>query len=186
MVVLDVTEPAFGPLLRGLREAAGMSQRELAGKIFRHNSRISRLQSGEIAGPEAIMHRLGTPGEEGAVQERVRNIVRMCYRLPLGIHLIASRFRDNATLTLEDIEAALRDKDTRLGEIDNGERSLAAVFATSHAMLPEQERTALAALSVHPGVWINRYSAAVLLETGPREAESVVQSMLIDGLVWVS
>lgn len=48
MVVLDVTEPTFGSLLRELRKAAGMSQRELARRIFRDHSRISRLESGDI------------------------------------------------------------------------------------------------------------------------------------------
>ncbi|MDQ3150177.1 MAG: helix-turn-helix domain-containing protein [Actinomycetota bacterium] len=132
---------------------------------------------GLIAGPGAILHRRGAPSDE-TVRQRIRNIVRMCYRLPLGIHLIATRFRDNATLTLHDIETTLSPKDKRLGEIGNGEQNLAEVLAAGHTMLPEQERIALAALSVHPGVRINRYSAAVLLETGPREAEGILNSLL--------
>ncbi|WP_165960196.1 helix-turn-helix domain-containing protein [Actinocrispum wychmicini] len=131
-----------------------------------------------IAGPRAN----GAPGD-GTLRPQIRNIVRMCYRLPLGIHLIATRFRDNTTFTLDDIESALTSKDTRLDEIGNGEQSLAEVLAASHALLPERERSALAGLSVHPGVRINRYSAAVLLETSPREADGVLNSLLRSSMV---
>lgn len=129
------------------------------------------------AGPAAI-RRSREGSDDEATRQHIRTIVKLCYRLPLGVHLIATRVRDNATSDLGDLEDALTSRETRLGEIENGERSLEQVIAASLAMLPDPQRQALAALSVHPGVRINRHSASVLLATSSREAEKVLNGLL--------
>jgi len=52
MVVRDVTQPTFGRRLKELREAAGMTQEQLGGMIYKNKSQISRLEN-EQARPSA-------------------------------------------------------------------------------------------------------------------------------------
>lgn len=153
-------------------------------------SRIDLRELSEADGEELFRR-----GAQDAIHERggttdleetsacIRRIVQMCYRFPFAIRIMASRFRDNKTLMLADVEQVLGDQDTRLSEMSDGERSMMGVLDASYALLNDTQRQALMALSVHPGVRIDRLSCGALLDDEPRRAEGVLDGLLRTYLV---
>lgn len=155
--------------LTALDDACRIELRELSEA---DGERLFRLSSGV-----AIPHR-ADPVEDRVAGEHIRRIVRSCYRFPFAIKIMAGRFRDNETLTLADVERVLSDERTKLDEMSDGDRSMVNVLRANHTLLGEPQRNALAALSLHPGVRLDRHSCAALLHVAPREAEKALDGLL--------
>ncbi|MEV4312876.1 glycosyltransferase [Actinocrispum sp. NPDC049592] len=113
----------------------------------------------------------------------VDKIVQICCGLPLAICIVASRFRDNPVRRLEDVAARLADHSAWPNELDDGIRSVMAVFATSCATLSDTQRAMLALLVLHPGPRVDAYAAAALAGTNPALAESVLDELIRTGML---
>ncbi|MDQ1304945.1 MAG: hypothetical protein QG671_773 [Actinomycetota bacterium] len=123
-----------------------------------------------IVGP-----RLGFDPKSASALER---IVIHCGRLPLAIRIAAARHRSDPVGTITDLCARLDDEHSRLSELDDGDRSVAASLAVSHAHLPPEEQRMFALLGVHPDAQITTHVATALAEVPFPRARK-----LLDGLV---
>ncbi|WP_020667456.1 ATP-binding protein [Amycolatopsis nigrescens] len=92
----------------------------------------------------------------------VSGIVNRCGRLPLALRIAAARLRANPSWTLAELDQRLDDESARLGELDDGERSITATFQLSYRELPAQQQRLFGLLALHPGADLEIYSAAAL------------------------
>lgn len=114
---------------------------------------------------------------------QIAEITRLCYELPLAVCIVASRFRDNPVRRLEDVVARLTDQSARLRELDDGERSVTAVFAASCATLSESHQAMLSLLALHPGPRVDAYAAGALAGISPALAEDVLDDLIRSGML---
>jgi tetratricopeptide (TPR) repeat protein len=113
----------------------------------------------------------------------VESIVQMCCHLPLAVRIVAARFRDNETRTLASLALRLSKRPLRLQEIDDGERSLTAVLASSCAALSAGQRRILGQLAVQPGVRIDPFTTAALADSTPGETERQLDTLTRAGML---
>jgi transcriptional regulator with XRE-family HTH domain/tetratricopeptide (TPR) repeat protein len=107
----------------------------------------------------------------------VRSIVTLCYRNPFAIRVVAGRFRDNPTVSLQYLAQTLVDARTRFTAIADGERNLMSPLRTSHALLSERQRDAITMLAAHPGIRIDPYSASALIGVSPEAAGELLRDL---------
>ncbi|WP_327070527.1 AfsR/SARP family transcriptional regulator [Kitasatospora sp. NBC_01302] len=113
-----------------------------------------------------------------AEPQAAAELARLCGHLPLALRIATARLRNRPRWTLRYLADRLRDETRRLDELSSGERSVAATLRLSYQTLDEQSRAAFRLLALHPGGEIDVYSAAALLGTGTRAAESVLELLL--------
>lgn len=127
-----------------------------------------------VAGPA----RLAAEEDSGADGAVIATIVQRCGRLPLAVRIAAARFRGRQAWSLRYLDERLSDERDRLGELDDGERSVAAAFRLSYAALPPDQRRMFQLIALHPGPDIDGYAAAALAEVGLRDAERLLDRLL--------
>ncbi|WP_329560721.1 AfsR/SARP family transcriptional regulator [Kitasatospora sp. NBC_01266] len=113
-----------------------------------------------------------------AEPEAAAELARLCGHLPLALRIATARLRNRPRWTLRYLADRLRDETRRLDELSSGERSVAATLRLSYQTLDEQSRSAFRQLALHPGGELDVYSAAALLDSGARAAESVLELLL--------
>ncbi|MCC9308113.1 tetratricopeptide repeat protein [Kitasatospora sp. RB6PN24] len=110
--------------------------------------------------------------------EAAAELARLCGHLPLALRIATARLRNRPRWTLRYLADRLRDETRRLDELSSGERSVAATLRLSYQILDEQSRSAFRLLALHPGGELDVYSAAALLGSRARAAESVLELLL--------
>jgi DNA-binding SARP family transcriptional activator len=110
---------------------------------------------GLLAQPDAqalLAARLG-PGRTSAEPAAVRQIIRLCARLPLALAITAARAATQPALPLSALAAELADEQDRLDALDTGEQatSVRAVFSWSYRQLSEPAARMFRLLGCHPG-----------------------------------
>ncbi|GAB2698248.1 AfsR/SARP family transcriptional regulator [Kitasatospora kifunensis] len=113
-----------------------------------------------------------------AEPEAAAELARLCGHLPLALRIATARLRNRPRWTLRYLADRLRDETRRLDELSSGERSVAATLRLSYQTLDEQSRSAFRLLALHPGGDLDVYSAAALLGSAARSAESVLELLL--------
>ncbi|MFI9271506.1 AfsR/SARP family transcriptional regulator [Kitasatospora sp. NPDC052896] len=113
-----------------------------------------------------------------AEPEAAAELTRLCGHLPLALRIATARLRNRPRWTLRYLADRLRDETRRLDELSSGERSVAATLRLSYQTLDERSRSAFRLLALHPGGELDVYSAAALLGSGARAAESVLELLL--------
>ncbi|MDH6114417.1 tetratricopeptide (TPR) repeat protein/transcriptional regulator with XRE-family HTH domain [Kitasatospora sp. MAP12-15] len=138
-----------------------------------------------LSGPEAVrlLHEVAGPGRLPADHPALAELAALCGHLPLAIRITAARLRHHRALRLEDLVAELGNERHRLDHLADEDRSLAAVFATSVADLPEAERQLFALLGLVPGADFDAYAAANLIGGDHRTAERLLESLLEHSLL---
>jgi DNA-binding SARP family transcriptional activator len=121
----------------------------------------------DVAGPGRIPPRHASAGELAA----------LCGCMPLALRIAGARLRHQPALRIEDLVERLRDENTRLDHLQDGDRNLAAVFDSSYAALPEAERRMLRGLGLVPGPDFDAYTAANLAGTGLGTAQRLLDSL---------
>ncbi|MDX3195240.1 tetratricopeptide repeat protein [Streptomyces sp. MN03-5084-2B] len=114
---------------------------------------------------------------DGVEQQLVSSIVESCDFIPLAIRIVAARFRDNQSRTLEDLAVRLTDEDSRFAELDDGERSMMGVFAASCSALPPDQHRMLVLVAQHPGIRIDTSSVAALVDRSQADAENIMDRL---------
>ncbi|GAA2821386.1 ATP-binding protein [Crossiella cryophila] len=105
-----------------------------------------------------------------APDELVARVVQLCGRLPLAIRIAGSRLRTGANASLQDFERRLAEETSRLGVLDDGERSVAAAFALSYRELPLDQARVFRLLALHPGRVIETDDIAALADVDLEQA----------------
>ncbi|WP_091627355.1 tetratricopeptide repeat protein [Amycolatopsis saalfeldensis] len=103
-------------------------------------------------------------------------IADYCGRLPLAVRIAAARFVAGGW-TAARLRDRLAGEDTRLGALDDGERSVATAFAVSCAALPEDQRRLFGLLALHPAAAAESTSADALAGLGAGEADRLLDRL---------
>lgn len=125
---------------------------------------------------------LETAGERGD-RAVVGKITEMCYRLPLAVCIVASRFRDNPARRLEDVAARLADQAARHHEFTDGLRSVTAVLEASCSTLSDPQLAMLQLIAAHPGPRVDAWAAGALAGISPAAAESLLDELIRSGML---
>ncbi|MFI7115971.1 ATP-binding protein [Amycolatopsis sp. NPDC049868] len=107
----------------------------------------------------------------------VTRVVRRCGRLPLAIRIAAARLRAHSAWDVGELDRRLADETARLGELDDGERSLAAAFRLSVQQLSAAESRLFGLLTVHPGTDVDVHTASALSALPFREADRLLDRL---------
>ncbi|MEF2529776.1 ATP-binding protein [Streptomyces sp. CS62] len=107
-----------------------------------------------------LTHR-ATP-QTGPERDAVAEAVRLCGYLPLAIALLAARLAQHPAWSIAEYTADFAAAQDRLGELEAGDRAVAAAFDLSYRALPAARQRFLRRLGLHPGADIDAYAAAAL------------------------
>jgi DNA-binding SARP family transcriptional activator len=123
---------------------------------------------GKVAGEDRLA------GHDRAVQQ----IIQLCGRLPLALRIAAARLRHRPMWTPEQLAERLAGEHTRLGELADSDRSVAAAFAMSYRDLDDQQQRLFRLLGLHPGSDLDLYAAAALAGTCLDATGRLVEDLL--------
>lgn len=126
----------------------------------------------------ALFRQISATADGGPVED----LVRRCGGVPLAIRIVAARLRHGGWSSAELLDR-LSDQASRTASIDDGERSMTAVLASSLDGLAGAERDLLVLLGVHPGPVADEASVAALAGLTPVETETLVTRLHESGLV---
>ncbi|MGW0963315.1 BTAD domain-containing putative transcriptional regulator [Streptomyces gelaticus] len=113
-----------------------------------------------------------------AEPEAAAELVRLCGALPLALRITTARLNYRPQWTLRYLVDRLRDESHRMEELTSGDRSVAATLRLSYQAMTELYRAAFRILVIHPSPHIDVHSAAALLRTSVRDAESILELLL--------
>ncbi|MFB7851630.1 MULTISPECIES: BTAD domain-containing putative transcriptional regulator [unclassified Streptomyces] len=113
-----------------------------------------------------------------AEPEAAAELVRLCGALPLALRITTARLNYRPQWTLRYLVDRLRDESHRMEELTSGDRSVAATLRLSYKAMTELYRAAFRILVIHPSPHIDVHSAAALLHTSVRDAESILELLL--------
>ncbi|MEV2216256.1 cyclophane-containing RiPP biosynthesis TPR protein HaaT [Streptomyces sp. NPDC050997] len=92
----------------------------------------------------------------------LKELVRLCGYLPLGVSLLAARLRHHPSWSAEDLRERLIAARDRLGELRAGERAVAATFDLSYRDLTPERQHFFQSLGFYPGTDLDAYAGAAL------------------------
>jgi tetratricopeptide (TPR) repeat protein/transcriptional regulator with XRE-family HTH domain len=132
------------------------------------------LSAVEAAGLLArLAVRPGLDSGDGAVAE----ICRMCGYLPLAIGMLARQLHHHAAWTTADLASELGAARDRLELLHAEDVSVAAAFDLSYQDLADGQRLLFRRLGLYPGVDIDAWAAAALLDTDSRTARRHLEAI---------
>ncbi|MER5866371.1 tetratricopeptide repeat protein [Kitasatospora sp. NPDC002040] len=138
-----------------------------------------------LSGPEAaaLLHQAAGPDRIPVGHPAVADLAELCGHLPLALRIAAARLRHQRTLRIEHLVGQLRDGRDRLTRLQDEDRSLAAVFESSLAALPDAEQQLFRRLGLIPGPDFDAHGVANLAGTDHRTAERLLESLLDHNLL---
>ncbi|MFD9896176.1 BTAD domain-containing putative transcriptional regulator [Amycolatopsis sp. NPDC059027] len=144
-----------------------------------------RVSLGPLALDEAEGLLSSIVGESRADRERdaVRDLARLCGRLPLALRIAGARLQNRPMWTLEYLVTRLADGERRLGELTAEDRSVEGAFRLSYEQLPSPEQRAFRALGLSPTPTTDGHALAAMLGWSPRDAELALESLVDTSLV---
>ncbi|GAA4537698.1 AfsR/SARP family transcriptional regulator [Amycolatopsis samaneae] len=156
------------------------SRRRLAGLDVGRRVSLGPLAPGEA---ETLLTRI--VGQERAEQERdaVRELARLCGRLPLALRIAGARLQNRPMWTLDYLVTRLADGERRLGELTAEDRSVEGAFRLSYEQLPSPERRAFRALGLSPTPTLDGRTLAAMLGWTARDAELALERLVDTSLV---
>jgi len=196
LIVLDNArdEAQVRPLLPGRATCLVLvtSRRRMAGLDDADHLTLDTLSPEEAV---RLFRAVVGPGRDPGDQHTIEAIVHLCGLLPLAVRIAAARLKTskllNGHMLLEHLQVA-RDQERvqafdaggradqgqdRLGVLDDGERSVLAALEVSYQHLPAEQQQAFAALGVHPGVALEPYATAALLNTSGDHAGRLLEAL---------
>jgi tetratricopeptide (TPR) repeat protein/DNA-binding SARP family transcriptional activator len=131
-----------------------------------------------LADAVTLFSRIAGPGRTAGHSDAVRRVVELCGRLPLAIRIAAARLRARSAWSVATVADRLADRHLRLGELDDGERGVAAAFALSYHDLTSEQQRAFRHLGLHPGADTDPYAAAALTGLSLTHTGRVLEDLL--------
>jgi DNA-binding SARP family transcriptional activator/tetratricopeptide (TPR) repeat protein len=125
---------------------------------------------------------VGGPGS-GPERAAVRELARLCDRLPLALRIVGARMQSRPSWAWQRMAARLADEEHRLGELAVEDRSVEAAFRVSYDRLAEAERRAFRVLGLSPTVEFDRLALAAMLGVPASDAERVLEDLVEASLV---
>ncbi len=120
---------------------------------------------------------------EPSLVAQAGRIISLSSTLPLAVRIVAAKLRSNRARTMEQVERRLDDERSRVAELDDGDRSMAAVFASTLATLDLPQRVLSQLLAHHPGAHIDAWTATALTGAPMADAEAWLDSLALAGIV---
>ena len=156
------------------------SRRRLTGLDDAHNLALDVLPH-----PDAVelLHAVAGPDRIPAAHPAIDTLIELCGHMPLAIRITAARLRHHRALTLDDAVERLRDEHARLAYLEDEDRNLTAIFESSYTALPAAEQRLFRLLGLIPGPDLDAYAAAAQTDSGHREAERRLESLLDHNLL---
>ncbi|MFI6446051.1 AfsR/SARP family transcriptional regulator [Kitasatospora sp. NPDC050543] len=111
--------------------------------------------------------------------EAATQLTELCDRLPLALRIVAGRLAARPGWRIADLVEELTDEGSRLATLGtrSGVTSVRTALSLTYHHLPDEARTLLALLTVHPGTEVDRYAAAALLDTDAGGARRALGSL---------
>ncbi|TCO55821.1 XRE family transcriptional regulator [Actinocrispum wychmicini] len=111
-----------------------------------------------------------------ADDKAVRDIVACCGLLPLAIRIAAARLVAGGWTTA-GLLGRLTSQDTRLSSLNDGERSVEAVFKVSYDALPAEQRWLFGLLALHPATAAEITAVHALAGLAPDETDRLLDRL---------
>ena len=142
------------------------------------DARLLSLDVLPAADAVALFAKVAGAGRVAGQDDTVGQVVELCGRLPLAVRIAAARLRHRPAWTPRQLADRLAAERGRLGELADGERSVAAAFAVSYRDLAADRQRLFRLLGLHPGPDTEAYAAAALADTSLAEAERLLEGLL--------
>ncbi|MER7878384.1 tetratricopeptide repeat protein, partial [Streptomyces solisilvae] len=126
-----------------------------------------------------LARRTPTEGDHNAVTEAVR----LCGHLPLAITLLAARLSHHPTWDIITFTEEFATAQDRLGELEAGNRAVAAAFDLSYRDLTPHLQRLFRYLGLHPGPDIDPYATAALADIPLAQARRHLETLYADHLI---
>ena len=114
---------------------------------------------------------------EAAEADAVDDLVRVCGYLPLAICLLATRLRLEVQWPIPDLVRELAQAKHALSRMRAEDVTVEAAFGLSYRLLSTAQRRFFRRLGLHPGPDVDRYAAAALDGTSPRQASKCLEAL---------
>ncbi|WP_101613108.1 tetratricopeptide repeat protein [Amycolatopsis sp. BJA-103] len=149
--------------------------------LITSRSRLSALDDAEHVSldmlPLAAAVNLFTTVTEVPAGPTVTRVVQRCGLLPLAIRIAAARLRAHPAWDVAELDRRLNDEAARLGELDDGERTLTAAFWLSAQLLSPAESRLFGLLTVHPGTDVDIHTVSALSALPLRETDRLLDRL---------
>ncbi|WJD99500.1 ATP-binding protein [Streptomyces antimycoticus] len=126
-----------------------------------------------------LARRTSTDTDRAAVTEAVR----LCGHLPLAITLLAGRLAHHPAWDLTTFTDEFATAQDRLGELEAGNRAVAAAFDLSYQDLPPHLQHLFRHLGLHPGPDIDPHATAALTDVPLARARRHLDTLYTDHLI---
>ncbi|MBN6034099.1 BTAD domain-containing putative transcriptional regulator [Amycolatopsis sp. 195334CR] len=191
LIVLDNANSAeqVRPLLPGTPGSMVLvtSRDSLTGLVV--TDAAHRLTLDVLTSAEALRLVTGIVGRERATAEAgaLRELVRLCARLPLALRIAAARVAAQQHVSITDVVAELAgDNRSRLDVLAWGDDPYAAVRTVldwSYERLPARQALLFRRLGLHPGPDVSLPAAAALLGLPVRETRDLLTALVHANLI---
>ncbi|MBG6092997.1 AfsR/SARP family transcriptional regulator [Actinomadura viridis] len=144
-----------------------------------------RVSLGPLApeAAEALLARIVGGRRAEGERDAVRELARLCDRLPLALRIAGARIQSRPAWTIGHLAHRMADDDRRLEELTAEDRSVEAAFRLSYLRLPAAERHAFRALGRAPAVEIGHRTLAATLGWAAHRAERALENLVDASLV---
>ncbi|MBN6039646.1 BTAD domain-containing putative transcriptional regulator [Amycolatopsis sp. 195334CR] len=156
------------------------SRRRLSGLDAAHRVSLGPLGLDQA---QDLLNRIVGGARAGREQEAVREVARLCGRLPLALRIAGARLQNRPMWTFEYLVSRLADDGSRLGELTAEDRSVEAAFRLSYEQLADFEQRAFRMLGLSPTPELDRLVLAALLGSPAAEAEHALESLVDTSLL---
>jgi tetratricopeptide (TPR) repeat protein len=184
LVVLDnaADEAQVRPLLPASQGCAALvtSRTQLSGLEAAHPLCLDVLVPDQAV---QLLAKLAGSGRVAAEPQAAAAIVRLCGWLPLAVRIAGARLASRPQWRLALLNERLADEHGRLDELATGDLEVRASVALSYFGRGEVERRLFRLLGLLAPPSIPAWVAAALLDTGPMEAEGLLERLVDAQLV---
>lgn len=125
----------------------------------------------------ALFVRYAGAGRIAADDPAIRQIAKLCGRLPLALRISAAILRHRGTWTPSHLEERLRAGVEDLAVFDDGSRTVAAAFDLSYNTLTPRQQQMFRRLGLVPGPDTDAYAATALMDASLDEADALLQEL---------
>jgi len=178
LIVLDdaLGHEQVGPLLPGTAGSLVLitSRRHLAAL---EDAKVISLDTPPAAEAARMLARLADRPALGLDDPAVAEIIGLCGCLPLAIGMAASQLRHHPVWTVADLAADLALSRDRLELLSAENLSVGAAFDLSYRDLDSDQQRLLKLIGIFPGLDIDAYAAAALLDADHAAARRLLESL---------